>query len=115
MISTSLSGVRYGSKKSLIILTSKATAGAAEEFVYIMKKLGRAMVIGETTAGGSHPPKVFPVGESNIFLSIPTVHSETSAGPAWEGVGVTPHIPAAADAALEVAKGIFNKHTGGQQ
>ncbi|XP_032429380.1 retinol-binding protein 3 [Xiphophorus hellerii] len=110
-----LSGVRYGSKKSLIILTSKATAGAAEEFVYIMKKLGRAMVIGETTAGGSHPPKVFPVGESNIFLSIPTVHSETSAGPAWEGVGVTPHIPAAADAALEVAKGIFNKHIGGQQ
>ncbi|XP_047232462.1 retinol-binding protein 3 [Girardinichthys multiradiatus] len=110
-----LTGIRYGSKKSLIILTSKATAGAAEEFVYIMKKLGRAMIIGETTAGASHPPKVFPVGKSNIFLSIPTVHSDTSAGPAWEGVGVQPHIPAAADAALEVAKGIFNKHLGGQQ
>ncbi|XP_014876688.1 retinol-binding protein 3 isoform X2 [Poecilia latipinna] len=110
-----LTGARYGSKKSLIILTSKATASAAEEFVYIMKKLGRAMIIGETTAGGSHPPKVFPVGESNIFLSIPTVHSETSAGPAWEGVGITPHIPAAAEAALEVAKGILNKHLGGQQ
>ncbi|MED6252822.1 hypothetical protein ATANTOWER_017529 [Ataeniobius toweri] len=110
-----LTGIRYGSKKSLIILTSNATAGAAEEFVYIMKKLGRAMIIGETTAGASHPPKVFPVGKSNIFLSIPTVHSDTSAGPAWEGVGVQPHIPAAADAALEVAKGIFNKHLGGQQ
>ncbi|MED6268865.1 hypothetical protein CHARACLAT_027047 [Characodon lateralis] len=110
-----LTGIRYGSKKSLIILTSNATAGAAEEFVYIMKKLGRAMIIGETTAGASHPPKIFPVGKSNIFLSIPTVHSDTSAGPAWEGVGVQPHIPAAADAALEVAKGIFNKHLGGQQ
>ncbi|XP_015243051.1 PREDICTED: retinol-binding protein 3 [Cyprinodon variegatus] len=110
-----LTGVRYGSKKSLIILTSKVTAGAAEEFVYIMKKQGRAMIIGETTAGASHPPKVFPVGESNIFLSIPTVHSDASAGPTWEGVGVKPHIPAAAEAALEVAKGILNKHLEGQQ
>lgn len=106
----SYSGVRYGSKKSVIILTSGATAGAAEEFVYIMKKLGRAMIIGETTAGASHPPKTFQVGETDIFLSIPTVHSDNSAGPAWEGAGIAPHIPVPADAALDTAKGIFNKH-----
>ncbi|XP_053197983.1 retinol-binding protein 3-like [Scomber japonicus] len=110
-----LTGTRYGSKKSLIILTSGATSGAAEEFVYIMKKLGRAMIVGETTAGGSHPPKTFPVGETNIFLSIPTVHSDTAAGPAWEGAGIAPHIPVAADAALATAKGIFNKHIAGQK
>lgn len=108
-------GVRYGSKKSLIILTSGATAGAAEEFVYIMKKLGRAMIVGETTAGASHPPQVFRVGETGIFLSIPTVHSDTAAGPAWEGTGVTPHIPVSAEAALGTAKGILNKHFGGQK
>ncbi|XP_041828987.1 retinol-binding protein 3 [Melanotaenia boesemani] len=110
-----LTGTRYGSKKSLVILTSGATSGAAEEFVYIMKKLGRAMIIGETTAGGSHPPKIFPVGDSGIFLSIPTVHSDTTAGPAWEGAGVAPHIPVPADAALDTAKSILNKHFAGQQ
>ncbi|CAK6961752.1 retinol-binding protein 3-like [Scomber scombrus] len=110
-----LTGTRYGSKKSLIILTSGATSNAAEEFVYIMKKLGRAMIVGETTAGGSHPPKTFEVGETNIFLSIPTVHSDTAAGPAWEGAGIAPHIPVPADAALDTAKGIFNKHIAGQK
>nr|XP_046234169.1 retinol-binding protein 3 isoform X2 [Scatophagus argus] len=110
-----LTGTRYGSKKSLIILTSGATAGAAEEFVYIMKKLGRAMIVGETTAGASHPPKTFGVGETDIFLSIPTVHSDTTAGPAWEGAGIAPHIPVSADAALETAKGILNKHFAGQK
>ncbi|XP_068439739.1 retinol-binding protein 3 [Clinocottus analis] len=110
-----LTGARYGSKKSLIMLTSRATAGAAEEFVYIMKRLGRAMIVGETTAGTSHPPKTFSVGETDVFLSIPTVHSDTAAGPAWEGAGIAPHIPVPADAALDTAKGIFNKHIAGQK
>ncbi|CAB1311935.1 unnamed protein product [Coregonus sp. 'balchen'] len=108
-----LTGARYGTKKSLIILISRTTAGAAEEFVYIMKKHGRAMVVGETTNGASHPPETFRVGESNVFLSIPTTHSDTAQGPAWEGAGVTPHIPVPADAALDTAKGILNKHFAG--
>ncbi|XP_061564341.1 retinol-binding protein 3-like [Cololabis saira] len=110
-----LTGPRYGSKRSLIILTSGATSGAAEEFVYIMKKLGRAMIIGETTAGSSHPPTTFQVGESDVFLSIPTVHSDITAGPAWEGAGIAPHIPVPADAALDTAKGMLNKHLVGNQ
>ncbi|KAF7646720.1 hypothetical protein LDENG_00183440 [Lucifuga dentata] len=111
-----LTGTRYGSKKSLLILTSKATAGAAEEFVYIMKKVGHAMIVGETTiSGSSHPPKTFQVGGTDIFLSIPTVHSDTAAGPAWEGAGIAPHIPVSADAALNTAKGILNKHLTGQK
>lgn len=80
-----------------------------------MKKLGRAMIVGETTSGASHPAKNFQVGETDIFLSIPTIHSDTSAGPAWEGTGVTPHIPVAAEAALGTAKGILNKHIAGQK
>nr|AEZ68579.1 RBP3-like protein-2 [Osmerus mordax] len=110
-----LTGTRYGTKKSLLILTSGATAGAAEEFVYIMKKHGRAMIVGETTSGSSHPPNTFRVGESDIFLSIPTVHSDTTQGPAWEGAGIAPHIPVPAEAALDTAKGILNKHFGSQK
>lgn len=83
--------------------------------MYIMKKLGRAMIVGETTAGASHPPKTFQVGETDVYLSIPTVHSVTAAGPAWEGAGVAPHIPVSADAALGTAKAIFNKHFAGQK
>lgn len=109
------SGERYGSKKSLIILTSKATAGAAEEFVYIMRNLGRAMIMGETTNGSSHPPKNFRVGETDIFLSIPTVHSDTTFGPGWEGAGIAPHLPVPADDALEYAKTVLNKHFAGQK
>ncbi|XP_077359934.1 retinol-binding protein 3 [Festucalex cinctus] len=111
---TELTGPRYGSKKPLIILTSGATAGAAEEFVFIMKRLGRAMIVGETTSGGSHPPKTFQVGDSDVFLSIPTVHSDSTLLPAWERSGIAPHIPVSAAAALETAKGILNKHLAGQ-
>lgn len=104
-----LTGSRYGSKKSLLILTSRATAGAAEEFVYIMKKLGRALIVGETTSGSSHPPRTFPIGDTGVLLSIPTVHSDTAGGPAWEGAGIAPHIPAPAGDALEAAEGILSK------
>lgn len=108
-------GKRYGSKKSLIILTSAVTTGAAEEFVFIMKRLGRAMIIGEATRGGCHPPETFRVGESDVFLSIPISHSDDAQGPSWEGAGIAPHIPVPADAALDTAKGILNKHFSGQK
>ncbi|KAK2876975.1 hypothetical protein Q8A67_021071 [Cirrhinus molitorella] len=108
-------GERYGSKKSVIVLISGATAGAAEEFVFIMKRLGRTMIIGETTRGGCHPPETFRVGESSTFLSIPISHSDTAHGPSWEGAGIAPHIPVPAEAALDTAKGILNKHFSGQK
>ncbi|NP_571526.2 retinol-binding protein 3 isoform X1 [Danio rerio] len=110
-----LTGRRYGSKKSVVILTSGVTAGAAEEFVFIMKRLGRAMIIGETTHGGCQPPETFAVGESDIFLSIPISHSDTAQGPSWEGAGIAPHIPVPAGAALDTAKGMLNKHFSGQK
>ncbi|XP_026771505.3 retinol-binding protein 3 [Pangasianodon hypophthalmus] len=105
-----LTGRRYGSKKGLLILTSGVTAGAAEEFVYIMKRFGRAMIVGEPTHGSCQPPKTFQVSDSDVFLSIPVTHSDTTQGPAWEGAGIAPHVAVAANEALDVAKGILNKH-----
>ncbi|XP_066522740.1 retinol-binding protein 3-like [Hoplias malabaricus] len=110
-----LTGRRYGSKKGVAVLTSGATAGAAEEFVHIMKRLGRAMIVGETTAGSCQPPLPLRVGESDMFLSVPTTHSDTAHGPTWEGAGIAPHIPVPAEAALVTAKGILNKHLTGQK
>uniref|UniRef100_A0A3B3T5P0 Retinol binding protein 3 n=1 Tax=Paramormyrops kingsleyae TaxID=1676925 RepID=A0A3B3T5P0_9TELE len=109
-----LLGKRYG-KKGLIILTSAATMGAAEEFVYIMKKLGRATVIGEVTRGGCHPPETFRVADSDVYLSVPVTRSDALQDHGWEGVGISPHIPASADAALDTAKELLNEHFGGQK
>ncbi|KAL4640209.1 retinol-binding protein 3 [Arapaima gigas] len=105
-----LTGKRYGQKKSVIILTSGVTAGAAEEFVYIMKKLGRAMIIGEATSGGCHPPEHFHVGDSDIYLSIPVTHSDDTYSPTWEGAGISPHILVPAEAALDTAREMLSKH-----
>lgn len=91
------------------------TAGAAEEFVYIMKKVGRAMIVGEPTHGSCQLPKTFQISDNDVFLAIPVTHSDTTQGPAWEGAGIAPHVTVSANEALDVAKDILEKHSLGQK
>jgi C-terminal processing protease CtpA/Prc len=92
----------------LYILTSKSTFSAAEEFTYDLKAQKRAVVVGETTAGGANSGKRLAVnGGFDIFIpSRRPINPIT--GTNWEGVGVQPdfNVPAesAFDKAYELAK-----------
>ena len=99
-----VAGDRYGESKPVYVLTSHYTFSAAEEFTYNLKSMKRATIVGETTGGGAHP--VMPVGVGERFtVYVPYARAinpitETN----WEGVGVTPCVPAPAEQALLVAQ-----------
>jgi hypothetical protein len=96
-------GVRLGQKPAFV-LTSGRTFSGAEEFAYDLKNLKRVTVVGEKTAGGSHPVGPYKAGD-HFVIYVPngrTVSPVT--GTDWEGAGVTPDVAVHADDALEAAE-----------
>lgn len=85
------------------VLTSNYTFSGAEEFSYNLKNLKRGVIVGETTGGGAHP--VMPVQLGKRFsMSMPfarAINPITKTN--WEGTGVEPDVPVAADKALDTA------------
>ena len=99
----SVSGVRFGGVKPIVVLTSSRTFSGGEEFVYDLLQLKRVTVIGETTGGGAHPMASHRIGE-HFMLTVPfarPVNPVTHTN--WEGVGVAPHVTVPADDALRAA------------
>lgn len=106
-----LPGKRPPTDTELIILISRKTFSAAEGFAYCLKHLGRAIIVGEQSAGGAHPI-IWVKLPWNYELAIPfsrIIHPVS--GTDWEGTGVIPHhkVPAkeALKKALELADGTY--------
>ena len=93
------------SKLPLYVLTSQHSFSAAEEFVYNLKNLHRATLVGETTGGGAHPNDLvhFPSLKINVSVAWGKAINPIT-GTNWEGTGVAPDIAVSADKALAVAR-----------
>lgn len=89
--------------KPVYILTGSTSFSSAEWFSYTMKKLGRATLIGERTAGGAHPVARQPVND-DFFVQVPIgqIRDPVDHGD-FEGVGVQPDIQSPSVQALPLA------------
>jgi C-terminal processing protease CtpA/Prc len=68
------------------------------------------MVIGETTGGGAHPTRRYPVSAA-IQIAIPFARSVNPVtGTNWEGTGVVPDIAVPAAEARDIAYGKALQH-----
>jgi C-terminal processing protease CtpA/Prc len=100
---------KYQPDVPLYILVSAKTFSAGEMFAYGLQKIGRATIIGETSAGAAHETNTVGIGHG-IFMVLPInklQHVKTKTD--WEGTGVIPDIPVKADQALDAAKDIIQK------
>lgn len=97
-------GRRYGQKKEVVVLTSRGTFSAAEDFAYALRNLRRVTVVGETTAGGANPGDDIRLAPHfSAFIPLGRAISPIT-GTNWEGSGVTPDLAVCADGALDAAQ-----------
>ena len=95
-------GTRY-LDRPVFVLTSGRTFSGGEDFAYTLQALGRATVVGETTGGGAHPTRGFPISAA-VHIGIPFARSVNPVtGTNWQGTGVVPDVPADAERACDVA------------
>jgi len=74
------------------VLTSEATASAAEHFALAMKHTGRGTLVGSATAGANHFGRGEELGGGfRAFIPVGRTYDPTT-GKDWEGDGVQPDI-----------------------
>lgn len=85
------------------VLTSGASASAAEHFALAMKASGRGVLIGAPTGGANHFGRGEELGGGfTAFIPVGRTY-DPATGRDWEGAGVQPDIAVPAAAALERA------------
>lgn len=87
----------------VFVLTSPFTASAAEHFALALRRTGRAMLVGERTAGAGNYGGYRPVG-AGLAAFIPVgMTRDPETGARWEANGVEPHVAVPAEQALAEA------------
>jgi hypothetical protein len=95
-------GTRYVDPP-VYVLTSSHTFSGGEDFCYTLQALGRAELIGETTGGGAHPTRPFPISRA-VHIGIPFARSiNPVTGTNWQGTGVVPDVAVPSEQARDVA------------
>ncbi|XP_041942528.1 retinol-binding protein 3-like [Alosa sapidissima] len=99
---------RYGKRKDLMVLTSKRTSGAAEALAYALKHLGRAIVVGERTSGGSVRVDKIRIDSSGFYITVPVARATNPVtGQSWEVTGVSPSVSVRPKEAVSRAKALL--------
>jgi C-terminal processing protease CtpA/Prc len=102
-IKTSAHARHFGTTIPVFVLTSEHTLSAAEALAYILQDYGRAVVVGEQTAGMANPSRTYHIGE-RFELTVPFLLTRYGkSGRTFAGIGVEPDIEVSAESALEVA------------
>ncbi len=97
-------------ERPVYILTAARTFSAGEGLAYILKHVGRATVVGETTAGGAHPGRFHRLNPRfTMFVAEGRVTSPVT-GDNWEGRGVEPDAMASSEKALAKAHLLALEH-----
>ncbi len=95
-------GTRYPDRP-VYLLTSARTFSGGEDLCYTLQALGRAEVVGETTGGGAHPTRPFPVSAA-VHIAVPFARSVNPVtGTNWQGTGVVPDVAVPEAQAYDVA------------
>jgi C-terminal processing protease CtpA/Prc len=103
-------GLRFGGTKPVWVLTGPRTFSGGEDLAFSLQQQGRAKTVGEATRGGAHPREQYKVDTYlDVTVSIArSFHPET--GENWEGTGVRPDLPVAADKAFDTAYALALAH-----
>ncbi|MEA2001886.1 MAG: S41 family peptidase [Actinomycetota bacterium] len=106
----SVPGPTFGGTKPVYVLISKVTFSAAEEFCYDLQQQGRAVLVGETTAGAANFDYRYRVSEQLMF-SVPSGYPVNPvSGRGWEGTGVEPDLAVDPDQAFDRAHKLALDH-----
>jgi len=76
----------------LYVLTSRASASAAEDFAFVLHNLGRATLVGERTYGAGHNNVFVDSGHGFLTSISLTRVMDPRTGREWERVGVQPDV-----------------------